>query len=133
MSVRFTRFLLVLSMLIFPMQGMASAVHALACTPHADHTAASVPERHAQHQHAAYDRHHSHDHEAGDHGAPHGHSGGSDGGGDHSSHQCCHHLSSATTSSPRSGADIDLPVFQPALSLLETLFFPEQPQRPPRI
>jgi len=122
MPVRFTRFLLMVLLLVVPLQGVAAAVRALACTPHSGEAAASLHDDHAMH-----DRHASHDH-----GPPHGHSGDSDSTADHPAYQCCHQFSTATAPSFGSAADGDLPVFQSSLSLLETLFFPEQPQRPPR-
>ena len=121
MPLRFRRFLLILLLLAVPLQGVASAVHALACTPQNEHAGAGVADTH--------DAHHS---QAGhEHGAPHPHSGDA-GDGDHASHQCCHHSSSAAAPAFGTAADTDLPVFLSSLSLLVTLFFPEQPQRPPR-
>jgi hypothetical protein len=113
---------MLLLLLSVPLQGMASAMHALACMEHGEATGAA-----AEHGHAAHDQHAGHDH-----GTAHQHPGDTDGTAEHASHQCCHHFSSAAAPSFGRAADIDLPVFQSSLSLLETLFFPEQPQRPPR-
>ncbi|MBI4194216.1 MAG: hypothetical protein HY526_03960 [Betaproteobacteria bacterium] len=46
-------------------------------------------------------------------------------------HFFCHQLSSVIPGIPATGAPPDLPVFEPSISLLSSLFFPEQPQRPP--
>jgi hypothetical protein len=107
-------------LMVVPLQGMASAMHALACVPNGEPASA------AGHSHGAHEQHATHDH-----GTPHQHSGDA-GDGDHVSHQCCHHFSSAAAPSFGTAANIDLPVYLSSLSLLETLFFPEQPQRPPR-
>ncbi|OGA43952.1 MAG: hypothetical protein A3G25_08440 [Betaproteobacteria bacterium RIFCSPLOWO2_12_FULL_63_13] len=46
-------------------------------------------------------------------------------------HFFCHQLSSAIPVVPPVAATPHLPVFEPSLSLPASLFFPEQPQRPP--
>ena len=48
-----------------------------------------------------------------------------------SEHFFCHQLHSAIPVVPAPAAIPDLPVFEPSISLLSSLFFPEQPQRPP--
>ena len=106
---------------LVPLQGLASVVHGLLCAPGIEHAAASSAHDPDAHHHAGSDQ-----------GAPHDHSDFGGGSPDHASHQCCHHFSSAAApAAPGTGA-ADHPVFQSSISLLETLFFPEQPQRPPR-
>ena len=46
-------------------------------------------------------------------------------------HFFCHQLSSAIPVVPPVAATPDLPGFEPSISLPSSLFFPEQPQRPP--
>lgn len=46
-------------------------------------------------------------------------------------HAPCGLLFSALPATPTAAARADLPVFESTLSLLATLFFPEQPHRPP--
>lgn len=122
MPLRLQRLLLMVLLMVLPLQGMASAIHALACTPESGHASMAA----ADHSHAG-----EHGHAAHDRGAPHQHPAGT-GDSDHASHQCCHHFSSAAVPSLANPAHADLPVFISSISLLETLFFPEQPQRPPR-
>ena len=101
MFLRFHRFVLLALLLTVPLQGLASVVHA--------------------HHHAGHD-----------HGTPHQHPdepGGA--GGDHASHQCCHHFSAAPVTAA-SQAEQDHSVYQSSVTLLELSFVPEQPQRPPR-
>jgi hypothetical protein len=47
------------------------------------------------------------------------------------SHFFCHQLFSGIPVIPPVAATPDLPVFEPSISHLSSLFFPEQPQRPP--
>ena len=102
-------------LLILPIQGMATALGQVLCDVSEHHSAQA--HSHAQH----------------DHGTPHDHeSDGTTTGQDHAGHLCCHHFSAAAPNSLDSAPNTDLPVFQSALSLLWTLFIPEQPQRPPR-
>ena len=108
-----------LLLMLVPLQGMASVVHGVLCAPGMEHA-------------PAVEGHDAHGHGGHDHGAPHDHSKDFGGGADHASHQCCHHFSSAAAPAALITGDSDLPVFQSSISLLETLFFPEQPQRPPR-
>lgn len=123
MPVRLRRLLLMLMLMVMPLQGAASAMHALACTPESGHAAV------VSHPHAGHHDHHGHG--GHDHGTPHQHSG-DDGGTGHAGHPCCHHVSSATAPGLLDIAHADLPVYLSSLTPLETLFFPEQPQRPPR-
>ena len=121
MPLRFRRLVLMLLLVLVPLQGTASVVHALVCVP-GEH--AGTPSAHVHDGHG----HGSHDHGTG-HGQPNDFGGGS---AEHASHQCCHHFSSAAAPPAANTGDSDVPVFQSSISLLETLFFPEQPQRPPR-
>jgi hypothetical protein len=128
MPVLLRRFFLLMLLMAVPLQGTASAIHALACAPGAGHASAAT----ADHGHSAErSEPGTHDHASHDHGAPHQHPADS-GENEHAGHQCCHHFSSAAAPTTRHAGDIDLPVYLSSLTLLETLFFPEQPQRPPR-
>jgi len=46
-------------------------------------------------------------------------------------HFFCHQLSSGIPVSPAAAAAPDIPVFDSSIFILPSLFFPEQPQRPP--
>jgi len=46
-------------------------------------------------------------------------------------HFFCHQLSLGIPASPAAAAASDFPVFETSISILPSLFFPEQPQRPP--
>jgi len=48
-----------------------------------------------------------------------------------SEHFFCHQLSSGIPVIPARGVTPDFPVFVSSIALLPSLFFPEQPQRPP--
>ena len=48
-----------------------------------------------------------------------------------SEHLFCHQVFSGIPVIPAAGVTPDLPVFVSSISLLSSLFFPEQPQRPP--
>src|SRR6266545_6738635 len=99
-------------LMLVPMQGMAAVVGSVTCSP-------------GGHEHvgqAAGDSTHDH----GLAGHTHGdHSTGSNGIGDASGHQGCHHMFSAVPVSFGNAAPSDLPVFQTTLLLLATLHFPE--------
>lgn len=132
MLARLHKALLVLTLLVLPLQGAAAAMHALACAPHGKQSAAAGHAHsggHAQsgdHTHSG-ERAHGHDH---DHVAPHEHSGND--GAEHAGHLCCHHAPSAAAPALLELSAAALPVYLSSLTSLETLFFPEQPQRPPR-
>ena len=117
MFARFRRCVLLLLLMTVPLQGMASAMHALACAPH-DEQAAGASD---------------HDHAAHGHGTTQPDESGAAGpvAGDHASHQCCHHFSAAPVSAPATGAT-DHDVLHSSVAPLELSFMPEQPQRPPR-
>jgi hypothetical protein len=119
MLVRLRKYVLLALMLMVPFQGLAATLHALSCVEHDGQAAVASGHAHAGANHGA--SHHHHPDES------------TGGGGDHSAYQCCHHYTSAAAPKLGSGTDAELPPFQSSISLLETLFFPEQPQRPPRV
>jgi hypothetical protein len=119
LSLRLRRCLMTALLILVPIQGMGSVVHALTCVAEGEHATVS-------HDHAQAD----HDHGG---GAPQsGHSGGGT-ASDHGADGCCHHFTSAAAPLFPRESSVDLPVFQSSITLLKTLFFPEQPQRPPRV
>ena len=103
-------------LMLLPVQGMAALTHELVCVDSSE---------------AAHDVHASHGHGSHDHGTPHQH-GTDDGTAEHASMQCCHHFSSAAAPALPMAGHVHPPVFQSSIALLETLYFPEQPRRPPR-
>ncbi|HYH41011.1 MAG TPA: hypothetical protein VD867_03425 [Burkholderiales bacterium] len=118
MSARLHRSILLALLLILPLHGMASVMHALTCAPHEGHPAAAA----SAHEHAG---HH-------DHGAPQHEPDESDKSAtEHASHQCCNHFSAALVSLT-SKAPLPAAVFQASVALFELSFELEQPQRPPR-
>ena len=117
---RLSRYLLIALLLIVPLQGMAAAVHALACGPHGSALPAAAEQDSHTHQAADHDHAaHKHDQQSGN------------GAGDHAQHQCCHQVSAAPALYV-SPAPADLPVYVSFPSVLELTFVLEQPQRPPR-
>jgi hypothetical protein len=149
MPVRFRKLLMMVLLMVMPLQGVAAAIHAIACAP-ASYHAGTMSEMQADHSgdhhsHATHTAHAADEGPAGhavqttpdahalhDHGTPQQHSG-SDSDANYAGHLCCHHAASAATFTLLTIGNTDLPVYLSSLSLLETLFFPEQPQRPPRI
>jgi hypothetical protein len=121
---RIRQYVLLALLLIIPIQAMAAVLHSISCAPQADRGGVSSALEHADagvHVHAGH-----HD------GKSHKHGDNSSGGsGEHTQHQCCHHMSAAPASSG-TAATTDLPVFQSSVTLLELSFILEQPQRPPR-
>lgn len=117
MTARFRIVLLLLLFLVLPIQGMASIVSAFACPGHDETQQAAVQ----VHSHDAGGTAHTHPDETSGPAAD-GHSG----------HLCCHHFSSAALPTFVGAAQAFPPVFASSLSLLESLFIPELPQRPPR-
>lgn len=112
-------------MLVLPLQGIAAYAplapcgdeHAAAAQQthdhdaHAGHHAQTTPDQHA----AAGQQHH--DHEPAN---------------ETSGHSCCHHVfTGAATAITHQPPEAPLAVI-PRISLLNTLFIPELPQRPPR-
>jgi hypothetical protein len=98
--------------LALPLQGVAATFATLSCLTSDEHQTVQS---------------HVHGHQD---GAPHHHDG--DVAGDHSPHHCCHFFTSSLPATEFASASPDLPVFESSISLLSTLFIPEQPQRPPR-
>lgn len=117
------RFALLLLLVLLPLQSTAAAIGPILCmSEDVHHGAASAPA----------DAHHAHDQTA---GGEHEHQhGGSDDSGNKGAggHLCCCNFATAAPVSLAALPRADLPVFEPSLSLLATLFVPEQPQRPPR-
>jgi hypothetical protein len=119
------RFVLLTLLLVTPVQGMAAVLGTLACPTEAQHRSAS-PRDNEMHEHA------SHSNAQHDEPAQHEHSGDSHGAGGHSNHLCCHNITSAAPSLFVKLPQQNLPVFVSTFLLLDALFIPEQPQRPPR-
>ena len=116
MFVRFRKYVLLALMLMVPLQGLASTLHALSCLEHDAPAAAASDHTHAD----------------GDHGAVHHHPDESNGGGaDHNAHQCCQHGSAAPVY-VSTGDRSDGPVFQSSAIPLARSVVLERPQRPPR-
>lgn len=105
---------LLLVFLALPLQGAAATIHALSCLSDSDG------------QHAA--QAHGHDH--GSHGSPHDHDG--DTGTSNFAHYCCNLVASGLLVVPAAAVQAEPPALESPISLLATLFIPEQPQRPPR-
>jgi hypothetical protein len=101
----------VVVLLLLPLQGWAATLSAFTCFSADAHQTAGSP-------------HH-------DTGSPHEHDG--DTGNDHSGHLSCHHFFSGMPAAVSEPESPDLPAFESSISLLFTLFVPEQPQRPPRV
>jgi hypothetical protein len=100
----------VIVLLLLPLQGWAATLSAFTCFS-AD-------------AHQTVDAHHH------DTGPTHEHDG--DTGNDHSAQSGCHHFFSGMPAAMTATESPDLPAFESSISLLFTLFVPEQPQRPPR-
>ena len=107
-------------LMLVPVQGMTAIAHALVCVDSSELAAHDAPASHGDgaHDHGTAHQHDSHD--------------GSAGNAEHASMQCCHHFSSAAAPAFPVTGDVHLPVFQSSITLLETLYFPDQPRRPPR-
>lgn len=113
--------LAVLVLLLVPLQAIAASLSAFTChTGEAHHAAADA------HVHDTLQTSHAHD----DDGASHQHEG--DASGDRSGHLNCHHVFSGMPTVMTLSEAPDLPAFESSISLLITLFVPEQPRRPPR-
>jgi len=97
---------------VLPLQGIAATLSALACFLAEKHQAAES---------------HIHSDQG---GSFHEHDG--DPGENQSGHLGCHHFFSAMPTVVTMTTPSEVPAFESTLSLLFTLFFPEQPQRPPR-
>jgi len=112
------RKILILALLVVvPLQGAAAPLAHLMCS-----SPSGVENASAEHQHGGGDNHvasHHHDDSA----------GSTD--DSHAGHSSCHQASPAITSFPAAVFASDLPVFESAIIFFPSLFFPEQPQRPP--
>lgn len=123
---RLTACLLVLAL---PLQGIAASVPAASCGDEHAMAAASVEHHAAEHHHAA-----PHDPAAAEHehqAAAHNH-GGDSGQPENAGHSCCHHVFTGVAVSLIPLAPEAPSAITPRVSLLNTLFIPELPQRPPR-
>lgn len=108
---------LLLVFLALPLQGVAATIHALTCLSDGNG------------QHAAQAQGHDH----GSHGSPgssHEHDG--DTGKSGFAHYCCNLVASGLLVAPTTAVQTEPPTFESPVSVLATLFVPEQPQRPPR-
>jgi len=109
------KILIMALLLVMPLQGFAASLSHLLCS------SSSAAEQMLS----------SHHHDAGDDSiALHDHDDGNN-GKSHAGHLSCHQLSSAIPSISTALSVGDPPVFEPAVFVFPSLFFPEQPQRPP--
>lgn len=113
--------LIALLLIALPLQGIAAFTPVAACTGHPAAKNGSP----AQHHAPAVATHH-------DAALPDHHQGDADPAKTTGGHTCCHHVVSAVpplliTSPPEAPQ-----IFVARISLLDTLFIPERPQRPPR-
>jgi len=115
MNNRWRHLAVLLLFLALPLQGVAATIHALSC-----------PSGGAD-QHAAQARGHDH----GSQGSSHDHDGDT-GKSDSANHFCCNLVASGMLAVPAVVLQAKPPAFESPISLLATLFIPEQPQRPPR-
>lgn len=114
------RALLVAILLIaLPLQGVAAYAPMVACAD--GHAAGNDGHQHAAPADPAQDST-AHDHHQGN-GDPAESPGG---------HSCCHHVVSAAVPALLALTPAALPILASRVSLLNTLFIPELPQRPPR-
>lgn len=111
------KILIIALLLVMPLQGFAASLSHLLCS------SSSAAEQTLS----------GHHHDAGDDSiAPHDRDdGGNDSGKSHAGHLSCHQLSSALPSVAVTVCASNLSVFVPTIFVLPSLFFPEQPQRPP--
>jgi hypothetical protein len=114
MKLWWRRLALLLVFLALPLQGAATTIHALSCLSDGSNG------RHAAQGHA-YDH--------GPHGSPHDHDG--DTGKNDLAHFCCNLVASGLLMVPAAAVRAEPPALESPISLLATLFIPEQPQRPP--
>lgn len=114
--------LIAILLIALPLQGVAAFTPMVAC---ADGHAANA-DGHQQHQHSAQaDTAHdstTHDHQQG------GNEPSDPAGG----HSCCHHVVSAAAPALLLSTLAAPPILAAHVLLLNTLFIPELPQRPPR-
>lgn len=125
---KFARFLIACLLAIsLPLQGIAAYAPAGAC---GDAYAAAVQQGHGAAQHDADAAEHDHQHHAAADSNAGGHDHGDiDGAGGHS---CCHHVFTAAAANLVPATPEAPAAVTPRVSLLNTLFIPELPQRPPR-
>lgn len=105
-------------LLVMPLQGFAASLSHLLCS-----SSSAIEKTVSSHHHGGDSNE----------GTPHEHndSGSSNDNNSHAGHLSCHQLSSALPSVAVTVSASNLPVFVPTISVLPSLFFPEQPQRPP--
>jgi hypothetical protein len=124
---RIKRFIFVLFLLVFPLQGLAAAVAPVLCLGGGGHHDATHAGTTTQAQ--GSQDHDSHDH--GSHAYKHANSDTSP-TGETAGHMECHHVFSGVAMSFPPIAPPTLPIFQATISPAATLYIPELPQRPPR-
>ena len=110
---------LLLLLLLMPIQGIAASVSHLLC---ASSSAAEPMDMGSGHHHDDSVAAQEHDHEG----------SSNDGNNNHAGHLSCHQVSSGIPSITVLAFVSDLPVYHPSSFTSPNLFFPEQPQRPPR-
>ncbi|MBX9812177.1 MAG: hypothetical protein K2Y16_11295 [Burkholderiales bacterium] len=106
-------------LLVMPLQGVAASLSHLLCSP-----PSAAEQMVSGHHHDV----------GGDNVTPHDHddSSSNDSSKSHAGHLSCHQVSSAIPSVTVAVFVSNLSVFEPAVFILSSLFFPERPQRPPR-
>lgn len=111
---------MLLVFLALPLQGVAATIHALSCLSEGNGQHVGEPHGHTQS--------HGHDHRSP--GSSHDHDGDTGTGG--FAHYCCNLVASGLLGVPTAAVAAEPPTIESPISLLTTLFIPEQPQRPPR-
>jgi len=112
------KILIMTLLLVMPLQGFAASLSHLLCS------SSSANEKPGSSHHHGGDSNEVTLHE-------HNDSGNSNDSNSHAGHLSCHQLSSALPSVAVTVCAGNLSVFVPTIFVLPSLFFPEQPQRPP--
>lgn len=113
------KILILALLLVIPLQGVAAPLAHLMCSSPSGVEHVNAGDHHGGGDHAA--SHHPDD-SAGNTG---------DSGNSHAGHSSCHQASPAIPSVSAAVIASALPIFEPVTFLFPSLFFPEQPQRPP--
>lgn len=114
------RILVLALLLVMPIQGIAASVPYLLCSPA---PAAELMDMGSGHHHDGSVAAQEHDY---------GGSSSNDGNNNHAGHLSCHQVSSGISSITVLVFINNLTVYHPSSFSPPRLFFPEQPQRPPR-
>ena len=114
------KILIMALLLVMPIQGIAASVSHLLC---ASSSAAEPMDMGSGHHHDGSVAAQEHDLEG---------SSSNNGNDTHAGHLSCHQVSSAIPSITVLTFVGDLPVYHPPSFTSPSMFFPEQPQRPPR-